>query len=182
MKNEHALRNQRLNNALIFRKIRVIYSHSKNINMKNSILFLFISLFFLSAGCAQQANVDALLENQETKNEIFTAIMQDEELMNDFMNEMMANENAMMSMRGNQQMMGHMMDQGHMRTMMQENPDMQKTMMNNMMQNGAMMSQMMSKMHQQGMISEDCLQAAQKRMQEQGMPMEGMEHHDGGEQ
>ena len=149
--------------------------------MKNSILFFFVSIFFLSAGCAQQANIEALLENPETKNEIFTTIMQDEELMNDFMDEMMANDNAMMRMRGNQQMMGHMMDQGHMMTMMQNNPDMQQMMMNNMMQNGAMMSQMMNRMHQQGIISEDCLQAAQKMMEERGMPMEGMEHHDGGE-
>ena len=77
--------------------------------MKRSILFSLATIALLLMGCTQQADVSTMLNNAETKDKVFSAIVDDHELMTEFMNKMMSNEHAMMMMKGDQKMMGMMM-------------------------------------------------------------------------
>lgn len=74
--------------------------------MKTIVIFLSMMTLFVLNGFGQKTNVTGLLENKETRTEIFNTIMNDHELMTDFMNAMHNNEHAMMMMKGNNQMMG----------------------------------------------------------------------------
>jgi hypothetical protein len=103
---------------------------------------------------SQNADVKGLLNKPETRTEIFNTILNDHELMMDFMKAMKGNDHAMMTMqneshemgemkaktgtvemKGNPQMMGN----GHMMEMMKENPE------------------MMQKMNEKGMIKMDSM-------------------------
>lgn len=136
--------------------------------MKKLILFSLAAITLLWMGCGQQADVNSMLKNAESKDKVFTAIVEDHELMTEFMNKMMTNEHAMMMMKGNKDMMGNMMGDGKMMKMMKDNPD----MMGEMMKDGKMMGRMMQMMNQEGMMSEECMQSCTKMMADKGMPMD----------
>ena len=136
---------------------------------------MFLSLFaaiLLTTSCTQQADVNAMLENAETKDKVFSAILDDHELMTEFMNKMRSNEHAMMMMKGDQKMMGMMMGKGDMMKMMKDKPEMMNNMMGEMMKDGKMMGNMMQMMQQEGMMSEECMQSCMKMMKDKGMSMD----------
>lgn len=149
--------------------------------MSNPVLILTIFFALTLGGCSQTTDVNALLQNPDTKQEIFSAIAGDHQMMMDFMNMMMDNEHARMMMKGNEKMRDMMMEQGYMMSMMKDNPDMMHNMMTRMMKDGTMMSHMMQMMQQQGMMSEECTQSCMKMMADKGMDMEGMKGEDGHE-
>lgn len=140
--------------------------------MKKLILFSLAAITFIWVGCGQQADVNTMLKNTDTKGKVFSAILEDHELMTEFMAKMMANEHAMMMMKGNHDMMGKMMGDGNMMQMMKDNPDMMHNMMSGMMKDGKMMGHMMQMMGDKGMMSEECMQSCKKMMADKGMPME----------
>ena len=151
--------------------------------MSNPVLILTIFFAGILGGCSQNTDVNALLQNPDTKQEVFSTIAGDHQTMMDFMNTMMDNEHAMMMMKGNEKMRGMMMNQGNMMSMMKDNPDMMHNMMSGMMKDGNMMSDMMQMMQQQGIMSEECMQSCMKMMADKGMNMdtEGMKGEDGHE-
>jgi hypothetical protein len=140
--------------------------------MKKLILFSLAAITLLWMGCGQQADVNSILKNAESKDKIFTAILEDHELMTEFMTKMMSNEHAMMMMKGNHDMMGKMMDGGNMMQMMNDSPDMMHNMMSGMMKDGQMMGHMMQMMNQEGMMSNECMQSCTKMMADKGMKMD----------
>ncbi len=122
--------------------------------MKALAIILLIIPFWVTNGLAQEKDIAALLNNSETRSEIFNKILNDHQLMMDFMDAMQKSDHAMMMMKenpmmtGNQtmgdmqmnsehQMMGTMHDNSEMMhqmmSMMKENPDMMQKMMGNMM-------------------------------------------------
>ncbi|MCM4173006.1 hypothetical protein DHD32_16075 [Arenibacter sp. TNZ] len=124
-------------------------------------LLIIFSLFGLVAlsGCAQKTDTNVLLQNSETRNEIFDVIVEDRDMMNSFMEKMQDNENAMHMMQGNQMMIGHMMDHNGIQMMIK---------------NGPIMNNMMQLMHENGMLSNECMQDILKTMNDKGMKMNGM--------
>jgi hypothetical protein len=122
--------------------------------MKKSILISLAVITFLWMGCGQQADVNSMLKNAETKDKVFAAIVEDHELMTEFMTKMMAN--------------------GNMMNMMKDNPDMMHNMMSGMMKDGNMMGHMMQMMNQEGMMSDECMQSCTKMMKDKGMSMDMM--------
>ncbi len=151
--------------------------------MKKLILFSFVAMTALWVGCGQQADVNTMLKNADSKDKIFSAIVSDHELMTEFMGKMMSNEHAMMMMKGDHDMMGKMMDDGNMMKMMKDKPEMMHGMMSDMMKDGKMMGHMMQMMGEEGMMSEECMQSCTKMMADKGMPMnmdnetEGEDHN-----
>lgn len=139
--------------------------------MKNLIvLILSFSAIFHLTSCAQQADVNQMMQNEETREEVYEAITEDDQMMNEFMDHMQRSDRAMGMMRGHQHMMGSMMqDEGAFMNRMQNNPQFRDHMMNMMMDYQPMMMQMMNHMHQQGVISDDCFQSMNQMMEEQGM-------------
>ena len=117
--------------------------------MKKTIIFFLVVFTFFLSSCDQQTDVNSLLEITETKDQLFGAILEDHEMMTEFMNRMKSNDHAMMMMKGNDEMMGMMMGDGTMMKMMKDKPAMMNNMMSDMMKDGKMMEQMMKMMNQE---------------------------------
>lgn len=128
--------------------------------MKNLGFIVLTGVLLILTSCGQQADVKTLLSNQDSKEAIFESIVGDHELMTEFLAEMIGNEHAMMMMKGDQGMMKNMMGGSNMMEMMKD---------------GKMMGNMMKMMHEQGMMSEECMQSCMKMMGDKGMIMQGEE-------
>ena len=136
---------------------------------KIMILFTAIGLIALTS-CKQETDVQALLQNAETRSQIVTALTGDHDFMTELMENMQGNDHAMQMMQGNKKMMGMMMKGGGMKMMMKDSM-MTGDMMNPMMNDGKMMGDMMKMMHEKGMMSEDCMKSCMKMMGDKGMNM-----------
>jgi len=123
-------------------------------------------------GCKQSTDVEALLQNEETRSEILKDLVQNHDYMMEFMEQMQGSDHAMQMMQGNKKMMGTMM-KGQGMQMMMGDSTMMHSMMNGMMKDGEMMGEMMQMMHDKGMMSEECMQSGMKMMGDKGM---GMNH------
>ena len=149
--------------------------------MKKLILFSFVAMTALWVGCGQQADVNTMLKNADSKDKLFSAIVSDHELMTEFMDKMMSNEHAMMMVKGNEKMMGMVMSGGNMINMMKDKPEMMHSMMTDILKDGKMMGHMMQMMGEEGMMSEECMQSCMKMMADKGMTMDmGMMGDKGG--
>ena len=111
--------------------------------MKTIMIMISMVTFLSFNSLGQNKEITKLLNNQETRKELFSAIQNDHELMTDFMQNAKGNQHAMMMMGQNGQMMGQngqmgmnnkqqMMGQSDMMNMMHNNPEMMGMMMNNM--------------------------------------------------
>lgn len=146
--------------------------------MKTLVIFLSIVGLISLSSCNQQADdPQAVLENPETRTEVFNAITENHDYMTEFMESMHGNQHAIQMMQGNKKMMGTMM-QGEGMQMMMKDSTMMHSMMNGMMNDGKMMGTMMKMMHEKGMMSEDCMESCSKMMSEKGMDMQGMNKMD----
>ncbi|MBF31348.1 MAG: hypothetical protein CL529_09260 [Aequorivita sp.] len=123
--------------------------------------------------CKQETDPLALMENPETRTEVFNAITKNHDYMTEFMESMHGNQHAMQMIQGNKKMMGTMM-QGEGMQMMMKDSTMMHSMMNGMMNDGKMMGTMMKMMHEKGMMSEDCMESCKNMMGEKGMDMQRM--------
>ena len=125
-------------------------------------IFIAVLLFTVN-GFSQSSNVKALLDNQETKTEVFNAILNDHQLMSEFMTAMKGNKHATMMMQNNKSEMhgmqeksgmkasssGHKMEHGDMMGIMKNNPEMMKNMMEMCMKDSAMRCTMVEMMTEQ---------------------------------
>ena len=145
--------------------------------MKTLVIFISIVGLVSLNSCNQQADPQAVLENPETRTEVFNAITKNHDYMTEFMESMHGNQHAMQMMQGNKKMMGSMM-QGEGMQMMMKDSTMMHSMMDGMMNDGKMMGTMMKMMHEKGMMSEDCMESCSKMMSEKGMDMQGMNKMD----
>lgn len=106
-----------------------------------TIILSMIGLVSLNS-CTQETNPQAVLENPETRTEVFNDIAQNDDYMTEFMENMHNNPQAMQMMQGNKKMMSSMMQGEGMQMMMKDS-----TMMHSMMDG------MMKMMHEKGMMS-----------------------------
>ncbi|MCG2418799.1 hypothetical protein K8089_07175 [Aequorivita sp. F47161] len=141
-----------------------------------TIILSMIGLVSLNS-CTQETNPQAVLENPETRTEVFNDIAQNDDYMTEFMESMHDNQHAMQMMQGNKKMMSSMM-QGEGMQMMMKDSTMMHSIMDGMMNDGKMMGTMMKMMHEKGMMSEDCMESCSKMMGEKGMDMQGMDKMD----
>ena len=145
--------------------------------MKTLVIIISIVGFMTFSSCNQNADTSAMLENTETRNEIFDAIANNHDMMTYFMESMQGNDHATQMMQGNKEMMSNMMMGEGKEMMMKDmmgNKEMMHSMMSEMIGNGEMMGTMMNTMHEKGMMSEDCMKSSMKMMNDKGMNMEAM--------
>lgn len=142
--------------------------------MKKLTLIALPAILLLATSCGQQENVSELLSDQETRDQVFTKITDNHEMMTAFMEKMMNSNHAKMMMQGNKDMMGMMMKDGGMMQMMKDNPDMMHNMMSGMMKDGKIMGHMMQMMNQEGMMSDEAMRSCMKMMADKGMDMGDM--------
>ncbi|SRX55081.1 hypothetical protein [Aequorivita sp. CIP111184] len=134
-----------------------------------AIILSTIGLLSLNS-CKQETDPQSLMDNPETRSEVFNTITQNDDYMAEFMESMPDNQHTMQMMQGNKKMMGSMM-KGEGMQMMMKDSTMMRSMMNGMMNDGKMMGTMMKMMHQKGMMSEDCMKSCKKMMAEKGMDL-----------
>lgn len=128
-----------------------------------TLIFLTIGLLTLNS-CNQKTDVNTMLENSETRSGIFDAITNNHEYMTELMTNMHNSEHAMEMMQGEgMQMM--MKDSMMMKNMMDDQPVMH-AMMDRMMKSPETMNSMMQMMHENGMMSEDCMESCKKMIEE----------------
>jgi hypothetical protein len=145
----------------------------KNLKLIIGTVIIFGGLLLLTS-CSDNANIDKLLQNETTRQEVFNKIVSNKDMMSGFMNVMMNNETSKMMMMNNKGMKSMMMDKGNMMQMMNNNPEMIKNMMGMMMKDKSMMGNMMNMMNKKGMMSDECMQSCMKMMGEKGMNMNMM--------
>ena len=147
--------------------------------MKNKFFFTAaVSVLLLTISCNNSVNIDQLLQNETSRQQVFEKIAANHEMMTGFMEVMMNDEHAKMMMKGHDGMKKMMMGDGNMMKMMKDNPDMMHNMMSGMMKDGKMMGHMMEMMNQEGMMSEECMQSCMKMMGDKGMDMDKMSEDD----
>jgi hypothetical protein len=135
-------------------------------------------LTFSSLG--QSTDINKLLDKPETRNELFQTILNNNELITDFIKVMKENDHAMMMLENKNQTRTkegkmemndrhQMMDHEKMMSMMKDNPEMMQAMMGNMMdmceKDTAMQSKMAGIMAQHPEMMKMCRQ----KMQDEGM-------------
>ncbi|MGK7396351.1 MAG: hypothetical protein ACNS62_17370 [Candidatus Cyclobacteriaceae bacterium M3_2C_046] len=128
-----------------------------------SIPFIMFFMFFLGQELSAQdeLNAEKLKGNAELREEVFTAILEDESLIDSFLDHAVEDTMAMHQIMMNEEFMNRMMSMRHMQMMENRNPEMMKMMMEhmaemaqhdttmqNMMMNNEKMQQMMQKMQQ----------------------------------
>lgn len=142
--------------------------------MKTLALIFSMMTFLAINSFGQNADVKELLEKQETRTEIFNIILNDHELMMDFMKAMKGNKHAMIMMKENHQIMGNEgkmeMKSGHqMMGMMKDNPEMMQKMMGNMMDMSEQDSTIRQKMADMMTEHPQMMQMCMQKMKEKGM-------------
>lgn len=130
------------------------------------------AMLSLTMSCNNAINVDQILKDENTRQEVFTQIAADHEMMTDFMEVMMKDNHAKMMIKGDQGMKEMMMDKKGMMQMMKDKPDMMHNMMSDMIKDGKMMGHMMKMMKDNEMISEECMQSCMKMMDDKGMSID----------
>ena len=139
--------------------------------MKKSIIFLLVTGMLTAISCNQKPDVNKMLENQETKKEIFNAIADNHDYMMEFMETMQNSEHAMQMMQGNKMMMHKMMRGNGMQMMINDstmmksmigNKNMMRQMMQHMVADSTEINSMMQMMHQKGMMTSECMQSCMK--------------------
>tara|TARA_R110002074_G_scaffold161480_11_gene319555 strand:- start:25403 stop:25801 length:399 start_codon:yes stop_codon:yes gene_type:complete len=122
--------------------------------MKTRVLIFSIIGIMTFSSCNQSTDASSMLDNPETRNEIFNTIAGNHDMMTSFMETIQTNDHAMQMMQDSKMMMGTMMHGNNMQMMMKDS-----TMMGNMMQ----------MMQENGMMCDECMQAMQQMMSEKGM-------------
>jgi hypothetical protein len=144
---------------------------------------VFSLLILALSACQQQGDVSKMLENEESRNQIYEAIISDNEHSKQLMQAMMEDDHTQMMMKGNGEMMRMMMsDNENMKAMMKDNPEMMQGMTGNMMNMAEsdssmcanmismmkdkpnMMAQMMEMMHKEGMMDKETMMKNKEMM------------------
>lgn len=143
--------------------------------MKTLTIIFSMVAFIAFSGYSQSADIKGLLDKPETRAEIFNTILNNHELMTEFMKNMKGNEHAMMMMEEDSKMMGHdgetemkeghqMMDHAKMMEMCKQDSVMCCNMANMMTGNPEMMQMKMQKMKLKGMMRmKGCMQMMHKK-------------------
>ncbi|HEA23687.1 hypothetical protein LCGC14_1618710 [marine sediment metagenome] len=141
--------------------------------MRRAILIFSIITMTTLSSCNEEQDANAMLDNPVKRIHIYESITGNHDLMNEFLLKMQENDHAIQMMRGNQKIMGNLIQDNGMKMMMKDSI-MMKNMMRSMVKDGKMMGNMMQMMHEDGMMSDDCLESCKNMMDEKGMDMKGM--------
>jgi hypothetical protein len=101
---------------------------------KNFLWLTIVTMIFFVAGCnnVNKQQID-LKANEEQREEAFNQILNNQELLNEFMNEMMSQPTSMHWMMENENFVNHMFNQDNLNYMREHNSELDNHMMNNMM-------------------------------------------------
>ncbi|MHC2991547.1 hypothetical protein OB13_08110 [Pontibacter sp. HJ8] len=143
--------------------------------MKKLYLLLSACLLLMLTGCQRSETADEILRDEQTRGEIYTAILDDEAMQNEIMT-LMRERNTSGPMMGRGAMMGDSMrmsgmNQGQIKAQMRQLLALCATdsaacnmLSQTMMQNRAMMGKMMQQMQRRGMLDSACMQQLMRQL------------------
>jgi hypothetical protein len=150
--------------------------------IKKHVLTLLTLMLLAATGCRQTGNVQELLQDKNNRQKVFTAILDDEKMRNEFMDVMRErNMGAMMGQGGMMHGGGMMADsmgmaglnRGQMQARMQQMMALCQSdsaacnlMAGMMMRQRELMGNMMQRMQQRGMMDDNCLQQMRRRLKQ----------------
>lgn len=143
--------------------------------MKKSLLPLLASLLLLASACSQSDNVQAMLQNESERRQVYSTILEDEQMRGELMAMMrdqnmgagmmqnggMVGDTAGMAKVHRQQMQIHMQQ---MMTLCESDTAACNEMSRMMLQNQGMMQHMVQRMQHQGMIDANCMEQMKAHM------------------
>lgn len=141
--------------------------------MKTLAITLFALAIFGLTACNQQPAVHEVLDDQESREDVYKTIVNDEDMMVEFMNVMQDNQHAMMMMQGNEHMMSGMMNRENMMEMMSvymNDSTACEHLTDSMMVHRRTMNMMLEKMHEQGMMNQECMEETSKKVEKMTPP------------
>jgi hypothetical protein len=115
----------------------------KTLKQSGVLLFIFLFAGFFMA-CDREQDVD-LKEDEVVRQDVYNQILNDEELFNEFIDQMRNSSRSMDWMMANRPMMRNMYSHRQVQTMMQQDPEVLDTLMQGMMSN---MPRDTTRMHQ----------------------------------
>lgn len=127
--------------------------------MKTKFIFIAVAGLLTFLSCNQNNDVNTMLENKDTREDIFSSISNNPDYMSDFRDYMQEHNKA-----GNMMMKGNMNGMNHSGSMM--NMQDSTAMMQSFVNNHRMMSNMVQMMHNRGMMSDECMNQAMTKMNE----------------
>ncbi len=135
--------------------------------MKNSILVIMVLGLITVVGCDQRADVKSMMDNQETRNEIFDSMISNPQYMASFKEYLQDHKGASQMMMGNS--MNGRKGMNGMNGMnggkgMGMNMKDSTAMMHSFMNNQKMMTLMLQNMKDEGMMNEECMNHAMQTM------------------
>lgn len=125
--------------------------------MKTSIVFIAVLGLLTFLSCNQNNDVNSMLKNRDTREEIFSSISNNPDYMSDFRDYMQGHNKA-----GNMMMKGNMNGMNHSGRMMNMRDS--TAMMQSFLNNHRMMSNMVQMMHNRGMMSVECMNQTMNKM------------------
>ena len=135
--------------------------------MKNYLLTLAIIGILIITACNTKTEVTNALDNSESRKEIYSTIINDHQMMTEFMEMTNENDNAMMMMKGNQMMSVNHKEMKDMIPVFMNDSVACNQLTDSMMIHQGMMNMMLDKMHAKGMIDENTKEQAEKRFVQQ---------------
>jgi small nuclear ribonucleoprotein (snRNP)-like protein len=133
--------------------------------MKHNLLVITIIGMLIITACNSKTDVVSTLDNSENRKEIYSAIMNDHQMMTEFME--MMNEHAMMMMKEGHMMSGNLEGMDDMISLYMNDSIACDQLTDSMMIHQGMMYMMLDKMHSKGMIDKSTKKEVEQQFVQQ---------------
>jgi len=141
--------------------------------MKTFVITIFAVVMLGFTACNQQSNVKDLLSNPETRNEIYSTITNNHQMMMEFMDIAKDSKHAMMMIQEDEFFESEMMNMENMKKtadMFMQDSLACDHLTDNMMGNREVMNMILRKMHKQGMMDKNSMQESMKKVEQKTVP------------
>lgn len=122
------------------------------------------------AGCNQKNEVKEMLNDPLTRENIYSEIIHDHQLMTEFMEKMRSNEHAMMMMEGYDQRMMNMENMRETASMFMHDSIACDHLTDSIMNHREVMEMMLNKMHNRGFMDKECMEESIEELEHAGLP------------
>lgn len=130
-------------------------------NLKNGAFILFVLAAFIIAGCDNEPEEIDLEKNTELRDEVFSQILNNEEVFNAFVDQMRQNTTAMGWTMNNHEFTRQMFRKENMKKIQKHHPEMDNQMMehmiNRMEEDTAVANEMNRRMQERRLFHEDVM-------------------------
>ena len=122
------------------------------------------------AGCNQRTEVNEMLDDPRTRNEIYSEIVNNHQLMTEFMKKIRSNEHGMTMMEGYDRGMMDMENMHETASMFMQDSVACDHLTDSIMNHHEVMEMMLNKMHNRGFMDKECMEESKEKLENAGLP------------